>query len=193
MWFKCTFLPIKIDDIQQSKFIDRQINLYLALPILQMKITVCIILLVSSFAFSYDKGLYKDKKSIVKKTDKTISDEPETVSIINLIASPEKYDGKKVRVMGYLTLYFESSVLYLHKVDFDNAITKNGVWVDVSRAGLDSLKSYNNNYVIIEGTFDSHMNGHMDMNSGNIKNITSLALWPPRNRIIEKKYKRTKH
>jgi hypothetical protein len=145
-----------------------------------MKITTCIILLISSLAFSYNKDLHKDKKNFIKKTDKNVSDEPETISIINLIASPEKYDRKKVRVIGYLTLYFESSVLYLHKVDFDNMITKNGIWVDVSRAGLDSLKSYNKHYVIMDGTFDSQRKGHMDMNSGNIKNITRLDLWPPK-------------
>lgn len=39
--------------------------------------------------------------------------EPLHVSLIQLIANPEKYDGKQVAVVGFLRLEFEGNALYL--------------------------------------------------------------------------------
>jgi hypothetical protein len=55
--------------------------------------------------------------------------QPESVSIIRLIATPEKYHGKFVRVEGYLHNQFENSAIYLSKDDADHLIGKNALWV----------------------------------------------------------------
>ena len=103
-----------------------------------------------------------------------------TISLVNLIATPERYDGKKIRVIGYLHLEFEGNGLYLHKDDYDFGISKNAIWADVNEKHpeIGKLSKFSNQYVIIEGTFDSNMRGHMDANSGGIKNITRLEIWP---------------
>ncbi len=102
------------------------------------------------------------------------------VSLIRLIANPEKYDGKKLRVIGYLHLEFEGNGLFLHKEDYDIGISKNSIWVDVDikHPETSSLNKFSNHYVIIEGTFDGHDNGHMGSCSGSIKKITRLDLYP---------------
>jgi hypothetical protein len=41
------------------------------------------------------------------------------------------FDGKLVRVIGFLRLEFEGNVLYLHREDYIHSILGNGVWVDV--------------------------------------------------------------
>ena len=99
--------------------------------------------------------------------------------MINLIANPDKYDEKKVQVIGYLHLEFEGNGLYLHKEDYDHAITKNAIWVDLGskHPEVRDLKQYNDHYVIIGGTYDSHMKGHMSLNSGSIKKVTRLDVW----------------
>ncbi|WP_184541786.1 hypothetical protein [Mucilaginibacter sp. FT3.2] len=112
-------------------------------------------------------------------SDGVVLHKSKEVSIISLIANPDKYEGEEIRVIGYLHIEFEGNVLCLHKDDYDNAISKNAIWVDVTRLAIDSLKKYSDHYVIIAGTFDSRMRGHMDMNSGSIKNITRLDLWEP--------------
>ena len=38
-----------------------------------------------------------------------------SVSLIRLIANPEKYHGKKIQVTGYINLEFEGDAIYLHK------------------------------------------------------------------------------
>ena len=102
------------------------------------------------------------------------------VSLIRLIANPEKYGGKKLRVIGYLHLEFEGNGLFLHKEDYDVGISKNSIWVDVDikHPEASSFNKFSNHYVIMEGTFDSHDNGHMGRSSGSIKKITRLDLYP---------------
>jgi hypothetical protein len=50
-------------------------------------------------------------------------------SLINLIATPEWYHGKKVRVIGYAVTEFEQYVLYFSETDADRLIARNGVWL----------------------------------------------------------------
>jgi len=56
-----------------------------------------------------------------------VSQDAIEVSLINLIATPEQYDGKLVRVTGVAKVEFENSGLYLSRDDYKNAITKNAV------------------------------------------------------------------
>jgi hypothetical protein len=101
------------------------------------------------------------------------------VSLISLIANPEKYNGQKIRAIGYLHLEFEGNGLYLHKEDYDHGIGKNAIWVDINtkHSKVSDLKKYSNHYVLIEGMFDSKNNGHEAMNSGSLKNVTRLEIW----------------
>lgn len=102
----------------------------------------------------------------------------EAVSMVQLIATPEKFDGKVVFVSGFLRLEFEGNCLYLHKEDYQHAITKNAVWVvrnAVINAKGDTL---NMHYVLVAGTFNARSKGHRDLNSGSLTNITAASLWP---------------
>ncbi|MDO3696026.1 hypothetical protein QVZ41_14330 [Wenyingzhuangia sp. chi5] len=103
----------------------------------------------------------------------------ESVSIINLIASPEKYHNKKIQVIGYLNIEFEGNGIYLHKEDYDNGIEKNGLWVSFTKKTWEKLKKkkINKTYVIIEGTFNMEDKGHMGLFSGEIEKITRIDKW----------------
>ncbi|MCO5934525.1 hypothetical protein NAF17_03140 [Mucilaginibacter sp. RB4R14] len=105
--------------------------------------------------------------------------EYQEVSLISLIANPEKYNKRHVRVIGYLNLEFEGNGLYFHKEDYDRAIEKNGLWVEMSRDSIFSpqIKKCNRKYVLIEGTFDSENTGHKGMWSGSLKDIKRLEVW----------------
>ncbi|WP_395740865.1 hypothetical protein [Prosthecobacter sp.] len=99
--------------------------------------------------------------------------EPTSVSLIQLIANPKAYDGARVRVIGFLNVQFEGNAIYLHEDDFKHGIHKNGLWVDASsiHPGLKQK------YVLIEGTFDAKMTGHMGLWSGSIQQITRSEAW----------------
>jgi len=101
----------------------------------------------------------------------------EVVSMVQLIATPEKFDGKAVLVVGFLRLEFEGNCLYLHKEDYEHSITKNGVWI-VRNAVINAKRdTLNMHYVVVVGTFSAKNRGHMDLNSGSLGNITAASLW----------------
>jgi hypothetical protein len=113
-----------------------------------------------------------------KAQSSTDFSDPTDVSLINLIATPEKYQGKIVRVVGYLNLEFEGNAIYIHKEDYENALLKNAIWIELSRdEAIKNTKAFNKKYVILVGVFDMKDNGHMGLFSGAIKKISRLDLW----------------
>jgi hypothetical protein len=98
--------------------------------------------------------------------------EPVDVSMIQLLATPEKFDGKFVRTYGFLRLEFEGKALYLHKEDYTNALTKNSVWVDVPETG--EYLSLNMHYVLVEGVFNAKSHGHLGLFGGTLEKISRV-------------------
>lgn len=99
-------------------------------------------------------------------------------SLINLVATPERYHEKRVRVIGYAVIEFEQHVLYLSETDADKTISRNGVWLSLDeKAPTGTLKGMNREYVIVVGIFDVNVRGHGAMNSGSIKQIERMDRW----------------
>ena len=105
------------------------------------------------------------------------AEQPINVTLVQLIANPEKFDGKLIRVIGFLEIEFEGNVLYLHREDYENALLGNGIWVDVTPEMTKNSKSLSKNYVLLEGVFSARERGHLDMWSGSLKNIRRAELW----------------
>jgi len=103
----------------------------------------------------------------------------EDLPLVRLVVSPEKYHGKRVRVIGFVRLEEEGSGVYVHKEDYQHALIGNGVWINVSGARLDAdgQKNRNMKYCLIEGTFDAKKRGHKGAWSGSIKNISRFEVW----------------
>jgi hypothetical protein len=99
-------------------------------------------------------------------------------SMIELITNPVKFDGKTIRVIGFLNLEFEGNVLYMHKEDYDHAILGNGVWVDTDTRSLPKKATCSpRRYAILEGTFNARNAGHFGAWSGAIEKITRCDAW----------------
>jgi hypothetical protein len=86
----------------------------------------------------------------------SVSDEKTyKVSMINLIANPEKYDGKKVFITGYIDIGYESYI-FLNKDDYKNRNYSNGLaiatFLNTSPTEL-IKKRYNHNYIDLIGRF----------------------------------------
>jgi hypothetical protein len=99
------------------------------------------------------------------------------VSLINLIATPELFDGKKVRVIGFLHLEFEGNCLYLHEEDYNNSIQKNALRLNLGYDQYKQWKILSNHYVALEGAFDQDEQGSMGFYSGSVVNVTRLEGW----------------
>lgn len=92
-----------------------------------------------------------------------------TVSLVRLIAAPEHYEGKRVRVKGFCHLEFEEQGLFLHREDADLMNGWNGVWLDIDRTKYTGL---NEKFVLIEGRFTTVHRGHLSAWSGTITDVT---------------------
>lgn len=76
------------------------------------------------------------------------------VSILQLIAMPERFNGKRVSVIGFLSMGQEAAGLYLHREDEKNSIPDNGVAILSTTQEMRSQRaSLNLKYVKIEGRF----------------------------------------
>lgn len=99
------------------------------------------------------------------------------VSLISLIATPKDFDGKRVRVIGFARLEFEGNAIYIHREDYLQGITKNGLWLDVELASKKSVTEANNRYVLVEGVFSMKDQGHLGLWSGSIQKVTRMDPW----------------
>ena len=100
---------------------------------------------------------------------------PIEVSMIQLIANPEKFDGKKVILTGFMNLEFEGNALYFHRDDFVYGQMKNGLGLTLSEQGTKSASRWSKNYVRVEGVFNAREAGHFGMYSGSIEQVTRIT------------------
>ena len=101
--------------------------------------------------------------------------------MVQLLATPERYDGHRVRVIGFVHLEFEGDAVYLHREDFEASLVKNALWVSfrpgVPAAQASRSDAMSDKYVLLEGTFDATDRGHMGLFGGTIKDISRADPW----------------
>ena len=103
---------------------------------------------------------------------------PLIVSAIQLISTPEKFDGKSVAVIGYLRLESpEGLLLYLHKEDYDHVILSNALWVDATKDMLNNREKLALKYVRIVGTFRAGDEKRNLYAPGGITDIITCRFW----------------
>ena len=100
--------------------------------------------------------------------------EPGEVSLVQLIANPADFAGKRVRVFGFCRLEFEGTALYLHRDDAEWGIAKNGFWLGVGWPVPESFRPLGDEYVLVEGVVDPQRKGHMGSWSGSLIEITRM-------------------
>ena len=106
-------------------------------------------------------------------------DQPVRASIIQLISTPEKYEGKIVAVAGYIHLEFEGNGIYLHKDDYEYSLNNNGLWIDLYECGSPRDDKFTDGYAYVVGRFTATDRGHLGSWSGSLQEIKSCQSWPP--------------
>jgi hypothetical protein len=130
-------------------------------------------LAVLAVAMPLGVGCSRSSPAIAQTTagkDVAASDMAERVSLVQLIADPEKYEGRSVRVMGFCVFQFEEQALFLHREDADQMNFANGLWLETSQQHAD----LNEAFIIAEGMFTAKEHGHLGGWPGSIRNITRL-------------------
>ena len=143
--------------------------------ILSVLITLTVV-----FAILFGIRIYQNKlvESGYSETPNSANHYAKDVTIIQLIATPEKYDGQLVRVIGVGNLEFEGNCISLSKQDLKYGVG-HSIWIELGEKAIsyEEAKNFNGEYVIVEGIFDKDDCGHMDMFCGSIKNISRYDLW----------------
>jgi hypothetical protein len=101
--------------------------------------------------------------------------EIEFVSLIRLIQVPEKYDGVRVRVVGFAAVEFEHQALYVSREDLRHAVTKNALWLDIPVT--EEAKKLDGKCLLVEATFDKESRGHLGMCSGTLARVSRAEVW----------------
>jgi hypothetical protein len=102
------------------------------------------------------------------------------VSIIQLIATPEKFHGQTVELTGHCHFAFEGNAIYLHSEDLSNGNRKNALWLELPSRE----PGFSGGLCIVEGRFNSTRHGH-SLYSGAIDTISRLQPTKTRKELKE--------
>lgn len=110
--------------------------------------------------------------------------DPEWVSLINLIATPERYHNKEVFFRAYVTVEFENMSLCLTEHTLSS---KDCLWLDIEQSPSSGARDpdrykaiqaawrhVNRQPVSVHGTFDKDNTGHLGGWSGAVKSVTRV-------------------
>ena len=90
------------------------------------------------------------------------------VSLIQLIANPERYEGQTVSVSGFLHLEFEGNFICLHREDCEQHLYQNSLWVNPSADLRSHIHELNDHYITLYGQFTAKRGGHMGLWPGEL-------------------------
>ena len=94
------------------------------------------------------------------------------ISMVELLANPEKYNGKLVSVTGFVSFEFEGTAIYLHKEDYEQMLMSNSYWLSLDES---KIPKYNLKYANVIGRFIYEKSGHLGLWSGRIIEIKKIT------------------
>jgi hypothetical protein len=81
------------------------------------------------------------------------------VSIVRLLANPEEFSGKAVRLWGVFHVDRETMALFLSRESYEYGVSQNAVPISTTYTRIEDLPRLNGHYVWIVGVFDAKEGG----------------------------------
>lgn len=104
-----------------------------------------------------------------------IESQYEQISLVSLLAVPERYDGRKVRVSGFVTLEFEGRALHLDRRAYEAGLRKNAVWLDSPEwLTPNDAQGLDRRYGEVAGTFVAARHGAYGLYSGTLTELRRI-------------------
>lgn len=107
----------------------------------------------------------------------------EVVSLVNLISTPVRYQGKLIQVTGWVSVQVENNSICLSDKPLS---AKDCIWLEIAEGPFTSKEGYvkaeqhwkefHNRVVTLQGIFDKNNLGHFDAYSGTIGRITKVYI-----------------
>ncbi len=89
-----------------------------------------------------------------------------SVSIAQLVITPERYHGKLVQVKGVLSVQFESVGV---------TSGEHAVWINLTPEQYKEYQKFNGMYGYVQGIYDGTKFGHMGMWGGTLHSVTRFG------------------
>jgi len=129
-----------------------------------MKVTVLLLIAISCF----------DIRTSAQTKEKDVAVFP---SMIQLLATPDKFDGKNIVVFGFMDFDTEADLLFTSKDDYDNVILANALWIEASEEMYKAKALLNLKYVRIQGIFSAKPRGRFGSYVGAITKVGDCTPW----------------
>jgi hypothetical protein len=100
---------------------------------------------------------------------------PIRVSLIQLIATPDKFDGKLVSTSGFLSVDREATLLYLDQESHAHHLEDNAIWFFLNEDLGKNREKFNQNYVVMVGVFRNQRKGAGTNPNGGIDPVRTCA------------------
>jgi hypothetical protein len=113
----------------------------------------------------------------LKSSQSEVTDQkPQPLSLIRLIANPDKFDGRRVRLAGYLgDNGIDTSVgLYVSETDGRNFMISESIDLRLDEA---TAKKFVRRYVILNATFHAPKGNGSEFLNGFLDRISDLKAW----------------
>lgn len=106
-------------------------------------------------------------------------------SLVQVLANQDHFDGKTIRLSGFLTVGFEDSAIYLSKDDALYHITANGLWIEFEQESpiANNATDFDNKYVVLSGKFKKGHRGHLSLWQGSLVEVKEARLLPKRKSV----------
>ncbi len=107
--------------------------------------------------------------------------EEKEVSMVQLLARPELFDGKSIEVVGVGNYEFESDRLFLCREHFKFFLVQNSIALEANLKKIGKtgkqLKEMNGKYVIVKGVFKMDARAHFSGTNPALLNVTRWDLY----------------
>ena len=107
------------------------------------------------------------------------SEYAEESKLTEVLETPEKYDGKLIRVTGICHIAFEGNCIYVSKKDYKRSNWENAVWLDLNHISDEivytELERFTGKEVVIEGIFNGKEHGHFSVYSGELEDVSFIG------------------
>lgn len=107
-----------------------------------------------------------------------------TVSMVQLIAAPDEYDGKTVTVKGFFSSGREGDGLFLGKADYENVVLENSIWIRRPDPKVCDAQKLDQRYVEITGVFKKGFREQLGNPPSGIPHVISCRFWSDPNRPL---------
>lgn len=104
---------------------------------------------------------------------------PINVGMLALLSTPQKYNGKIIRTIGYLYLRSDGDAVFFHQEDLEIPILKDSFALELTPEQKQQFKELNLTYVMVQGVMRSAGPDGHELNSGTITHVTMVHGWKP--------------